>query len=111
MRKLSEHARERLQTVGDPATWARIAEAIEAGRADLFACPGSTYVVTQLQHDTLVVLAAVGVNAEGFFAALMTIARANNLRAVRWHTRRRGLGRLLASFGPVEVERVYEVAL
>lgn len=108
---LTDQAAERLAPLFNPPAWARVQADILTGRAELFRCPGETYAVLRVDDDELVVVAVTGRDAVPLFEVALAIAKRNGLAAVRWHTERKGLGRLLSQFGPLEVETVYRVML
>lgn len=109
MDRLSDEAAAKLRPHVPDHDWPLIVADIEAGRAELFLCPGRTFAVTRVDGDELVIVALSGSDAVPLFETAIKIAAANRLRQVRFHTQRRGLHRLLAKFGPVEVERIYRV--
>lgn len=76
---------------------------------------GQAYVVTRIEtydgYKELVVVCMQGEDAKKASAQLVNIAKHSGMASIRFHTQHKGLERLLKSFAPVEVERVYKVAL
>lgn len=94
--------------------WIRLADDIREGYAELFEIDGGDSVaVTRLETDIaeLVVCAYVGSKALEFAQMMCCIAKKNGAETMRYHTRRKGMGRLLADLGAVETETVYTVTL
>lgn len=111
MDAMTDEAAAKLRPLFNAHTWPKVAADVASGRADLFLCPGRTFAILRLDDDELVIVGVSGQGSVTLFETALKIAEANQLRAVRWHTERRGLGRLLARYGPLEQERVYRVML
>ena len=94
--------------------WLRMAEDIKRGIAELFSInAGESVAVTRFDTDIceLVVLAYEGRNVMDFARVMVAAGKNNGARTIKYHTRRRGMARLLSQLGAVEVETVYVVNL
>jgi len=94
--------------------WIRLADDIREGYAELFEIDGGDSVaVTRFETDIaeLVVCAYVGREALEFAQMMCRIAKKNGAETLRYHTRRKGMGRLLADLGAIETETIYTVTL
>lgn len=112
----TQPARAALEPCANSFDWPLIVQDVAEGRAELFRCSddypaGDSYAVLRIDGGELVIVAAAGVDAHRLFEAALAIAAGNGLRMIRFHSKRPGLERLLARFGPAEVERVYRVAV
>lgn len=91
-----------------------IGNQVKEGQAELLA-GFESLIVTRLEiHETgniLAILAAAGKQAGEHMQKLIDLARLNDCRAIRFHTSRKGLTRLLGEFDFQELERVYQLAL
>lgn len=105
---LTEHAEQKLSVI-DAELWSRIRNDILAKRAQLFLCPGDTYLVLRIEGTELIIVACVGRNGDELMERCLEVAHAHGLTSIRFHTKRLGLPRLIKRFNPVELERVYRV--
>lgn len=108
MPELTEHAEEKLSGI-DAELWSGIRNDILAKRAQLFQCPDDTYLVLRIEGTELVIVACVGRNSNELMQRCLEIAQGHGLLSIRFHTKRRGLPRLIKRFKPYELERVYRV--
>ncbi len=99
---------QRLDAVGDSHL---IQAAVKSGAAQVFYTADNTLVILQVDRGLLVVLAVVGRDAVTLTYTLITLARAMNLTALWFCTKRRGMQRLLKDFALTEFENGYKVAL
>jgi len=111
---LPPHLAERIAPHVPPNDWLRLADDIREGYAELFEIDGGDSVaVTRLEADIdeLVLCAYVGSNALEFAQMMCKIAKKNGAKTLRYHTRRKGMARLLADLGALQIETVYQVTL
>ena len=111
---LPPHFAERIAPHVPANEWCRLADDIREGYAELFEIDGGDSVaVTRLETDIeeLVVCAYQGRNAMEFARMICEIAKRNGAKTLRYHTRRKGMARLLADLGALETETVYTVTL
>lgn len=106
---LTPHAESKLCGVGPAALWERIKSDIERKIAQLFALPDDTYMVLRIDRNELVCVALVGRNAIEVVETLIELAKTNQCDTVRFHTKRRGVPRLLKQFNPVQGETAYRI--
>lgn len=88
----------------------QITAEVEAGVSRLIRYADGSRIVCRLERDInsaeLVVVAGAGRDAWGKMAEIAALANQKGW-SVRFHTRRPGLGRMLARLGFVESERVF----
>lgn len=93
-----------------PALKARV----KSGGAEFFKL-GRCYFVTFEEHSDkgreLVVACCEGQGAKEATTVLYQLAKAKNYRSIRFHTKRKGLGRLVSHLNFKPVETVYKVEL
>lgn len=91
---------------------AHVRENVVAGRYELWRVDGDSWAVTHTYQQQMFCWCYQGRNVLGFAVTMCRIARANNLRCVKFATRRRGLSRLLKPLNPVLVEpEIYEIGV
>lgn len=89
-----------------------IREGVMCGRYELWRVDGVSWAVTHTYQQKMFCWCYEGRDALQFATTMIRIARDNNLRSVRFATRRRGLSRLLKSLNPVLVEpEIYEIGV
>lgn len=94
--------------------WLRLAEDIRLGQAELFSInAGESVAVTRFDTDIqeLVVCAYEGRDVMDFARVMVEAGRKNGALTLKYHTKRKGMARLLSELGAVEVETVYLVNL
>lgn len=83
---------------------------IKKKSAELWECDnGDAYMITRVDHDDLVVCCYQGKNMKHATPHLIAAAKKQNLSAVRFHTKRTSLARLLKDYNPVLSEYVYRI--
>ncbi len=94
--------------------WPRIADDLRCGRSELFSINGGeSLAITRYETDLkeLVLCAYQGKAVLDFARVMVEVAKKNGALSIRYHTRRKGMARLLAEFGAVETETIYTVTL
>ena len=111
---LPPHLAERIAPHVPDNDWLRLADDIREGYAELFEIDGGDSVAVtrfEVDIDELVVCAYVGREVMEFAEMICKIARKNGAKTLRYHTRRKGMARLLSELGAIETETVYQVTL
>ncbi len=107
--KLTDAIAERLNAALG-ADRAILAEDIASDFAELWECDnGDAYMITRVDHDDLVVCCYEGRNVKHAIPHLIAAAKAKELNAVRFHTKRQSLARLIKDYKPVLCEYVYRI--
>lgn len=84
---------------------------VDAERAELWECDGGdSYMITRVETDHLVVCCYEGKNVKHAVPHLIAAAQEKNLSAVRFHSKRPALARLLKEYKPELVEYVYRIS-
>lgn len=112
--QLTPEAEKLLSGVGSSSNasyeeWQKVKVLIANQDAQLFLCPDNTYLVLQVDRDSLVVLALVGRNGVAIMQTLVSVAYSMGLKFVWYRTQRPGMLRLLKQFNPVPYENGYRV--
>lgn len=81
---------------------------IKSGVAELFSV-GNAFFVTRLEDDELVIVALAGENLPSAATEIFNAAQKVGCQSIRFHTKRKGLARMLKGFKPNYVETVYRV--
>lgn len=85
-----------------------IVQMIKRGQVDFFSI-NQVALVTRLECDQVVIMCAEGRNVVPVIKQLAIMSRQRGYKSMRFHTKHRGLPRLLADLKPLEVERVYRI--
>lgn len=81
---------------------------IQSGVAELFSVDNA-FFVTRLEDTELVIVALAGENLATAATEIFNAAQKIGCQSIRFHTKRKGLARMLKSFKPSYVETVYRV--
>ncbi len=105
-----EHAARLSPLFYTAAEWRAVTNDLATERAELFSLNrGESLAVTFFDTtlNEIVVVAFVGRAVTQFGELIQAVAVNNGATAVRWHTRRPGLARLLKKWNPVDIQTVF----
>lgn len=109
LKKLNGAVAVRMQkALGDDFDY--LAAEIENDRAELWECNGGdAYMITRVEADHLVICCYEGKSARQVVPHLIAAAQEKNLTALRFHSKRPALARLLKDYNPELIEYVYRI--
>lgn len=81
---------------------------IKSGEAELFRV-GRAFFVTRLEGDELVIVSLAGENLAVASNIIFDAAQKVGCKSIRFHTKRKGLARMLKQFKPKYVETIYRI--
>ncbi len=85
-----------------------ITSQIKSGAVDLLSV-GNAFFVTRLEDKELVIVALAGENLAVAASEIFNAAQKVGCQSIRFHTKRKGLARMLKAFQPNYVETVYRI--
>lgn len=81
---------------------------IISGAAELFKV-NSAFFVTRIEDNELVIIALAGKDLATAAKLIFSAAKSIGCQSIRFHTKRKGLARLLSAFSPQYVETIYKI--
>ncbi len=84
---------------------------VESGAAELYRIDGTSYLVTRVEGDALIVCCYIGEDLREAARHIVAAAKRAGLKTVQYHTETKGLARLLDDLGGRCIGRYYIYAV